>query len=78
MMKELKMNKLIENEMSEIKGGGLWSQVPAGTYIHVQCGDIPGYTSEGGFDESCCGCACAYANSGGSSIADNKAANFAG
>jgi len=79
-MKDLKMNKLVENEMSEVKGGGKWSQVPAGTYIHVQCGDpdIPDYTSEDGFADSCCGCACAYANSGGSSIAANKNANFSG
>ncbi len=76
-MKDLKMNKLIENEMSEIRGSGLWS---TGTgYRHVQCDDdVVGYDSETGFHDSCCGCGCFYADSGGSSIAANKAANYAG
>jgi hypothetical protein len=76
-MKDLKLNKLIDSEMSKIQGGGKWSKVPAGTMIYIECPE-GGYDSVEGYDPSCCGCACYYANSGGSSIADNLAANKAG
>lgn len=65
-MKKIKLNQLSEKEMSNLKGTGLFSPPRDGKYYMT--------IDEGGS----CGCGCYYVNDGGSSIADNQAANYSG
>jgi len=62
-MKNLKLNKLNEQEMNAIKGGYVWMEITVG---------------EGsGAVTRRCGCGCYYAGTpGGSSTGDNMNANY--
>ena len=70
-MKDLKLNKLAKNrlnekEMNELTGGAeYWG------YYTIKGGKVTAFVA-------ICGCACAYANSGGSSTGNNKEANAGG
>jgi len=63
-MKNLKINKLAENRLNEKEMNSI--NGGAGWYINLNGGQA-----------TCCGCACRYANSGGSSDDANGWANSA-